>query len=45
MNIMQGDADGQIVTLTSVIDNPANKYTLVDFWASCAAPAWRRFSI
>ena len=38
INIMQGDADGQIVTLTSVVDNPANKYTLVDFWASWCAP-------
>lgn len=37
-NIMQGDADGRIVTLTSVVENPANKYTLVDFWASWCAP-------
>ena len=34
INILQSDAEGQIVTLTSVIENPANKYTLVDFWAS-----------
>ena len=33
INILQSDAEGQIVTLTSVIENPANKYTLVDFWA------------
>ena len=38
INIMQGDADGQIVTLTSVVENPANKYTLVDFWASWCGP-------
>ena len=37
-NIMQGDTDGQIITLTSVVDNPANKYTLVDFWASWCTP-------
>ena len=38
INILQSDAEGQIVTLTSVIENPANKYTLVDFWASWCLP-------
>lgn len=38
INILQSDAEGQIVTLTSVIENPANKYTLVDFWASRCGP-------
>lgn len=38
INIIQSDPQGQIITLTSVIENPANKYTLVDFWASWCRP-------
>lgn len=38
IDIIQNNADGQPVTLKSVVENPANKYTLVDFWASWCAP-------
>ncbi|MEG0789617.1 MAG: TlpA disulfide reductase family protein [Alistipes sp.] len=38
INIMQSDADGKIITLASVVENSANKYILIDFWASWCNP-------
>ena len=32
------DAEGNAVSLKSVIENPANKYVLLDFWASWCGP-------
>ena len=37
-DIVQNDAEGQPLSLGSVIGNPANKCTLVDFWASWCRP-------
>ena len=38
IDIAQPNAAGETVTLKSVIENPANKYTLVDFRASWCGP-------
>ena len=38
IDFAQPDADGAEVTLKSVVENPANKYTLLDFWASWCGP-------
>lgn len=38
IDIEQPDAAGKNVSLKSAIENPANKYVLVDFWASWCNP-------
>lgn len=38
IDFTQPDAEGNGVSLKSVIENPANKYVLVDFWASWCSP-------
>lgn len=37
-DIVQNNAAGEPVSLKSVVGNPANKYVLLDFWASWCAP-------
>lgn len=38
IDIVEKDADGKEVSLKSVIENKANKYVLLDFWASWCSP-------
>jgi len=38
IDVVQPDVNGNEVSLKSVVENPANKYVLLDFWASWCGP-------
>ena len=38
IDVVQNDAQGKELSLKSVVENPENKYVLLDFWASWCLP-------